>query len=402
MRQNQKKDILFTCQFFYPEYVTSAALAFDTAKALKDAGYTVDALCGYPKEYCEAKTCVGKKENVDGINIKRVRYLQLSRSFPAGRIINYISFIMSMAMHFPMMAKYKVIVVYSSPPILPLLAAMANSFFGAKLVFVCHDVYPEIAIRSGVIGEKSCIARLMNHINKYVFKRAERVVALSSDMKLFLEENRNIRRGEVAVIPNWHKDLFEPSETVPTDKDKFCVAYLGNMGTCQDMDTIFSAMQRLAENKHICFMFAGHGNKLDEARSTAEKYGNAEVCGFLRGEEYMRKMAESDCFVVSLEKNIVGLGVPSKTYSYMMMGKPIIAIMEDCDITEDLKHYKCGIKVENGDVEGFVRAVCFLAENPDKCYEMGQGSRLAFSEKYTQAAAAKKYVGMMSEIFDLD
>ena len=69
----------------------------------------------------------------------------------------------------------------------------------------------------------------------------------------------------------------------------------------------------------------------------------------MRGEEYMRKLAESDCFVVSLEKNIVGLGVPSKTYSYMMMGKPIIAIMEDCDITEDLKHYKCGIKVENGE-----------------------------------------------------
>ena len=29
-----KKDILFLCQFFYPEYISSAVLPFDTAKAL--------------------------------------------------------------------------------------------------------------------------------------------------------------------------------------------------------------------------------------------------------------------------------------------------------------------------------------------------------------------------------
>ena len=35
----KKKDILFACQFFYPEYISSAQLPFDTAKALKAAGY---------------------------------------------------------------------------------------------------------------------------------------------------------------------------------------------------------------------------------------------------------------------------------------------------------------------------------------------------------------------------
>ena len=46
-----KKDILFLCQFFYPEHNSSATLPFDTAQYLANHGFSVDALCGYPKEY---------------------------------------------------------------------------------------------------------------------------------------------------------------------------------------------------------------------------------------------------------------------------------------------------------------------------------------------------------------
>ena len=48
-----KKDILFLCQFFYPEYISSAVLPFDTAKALHQAGFSVEVLCGYPREYSD-------------------------------------------------------------------------------------------------------------------------------------------------------------------------------------------------------------------------------------------------------------------------------------------------------------------------------------------------------------
>ena len=46
-----KRDILFLCQFFYPEYNSSATLPFDTASYLAQNGYSVGALCGYPREY---------------------------------------------------------------------------------------------------------------------------------------------------------------------------------------------------------------------------------------------------------------------------------------------------------------------------------------------------------------
>lgn len=51
----KKKDILFLCQFFYPEHNSSATLPFDTAVYLAEHGLQVDALCGYPKEYTAEK-----------------------------------------------------------------------------------------------------------------------------------------------------------------------------------------------------------------------------------------------------------------------------------------------------------------------------------------------------------
>ena len=73
----KKKDILFLCQFFYPEYISSATLPFDTAVALSRAGFKVGALCGYPREYAD-KQEVPLRETVEGVDIHRVKYIQLS------------------------------------------------------------------------------------------------------------------------------------------------------------------------------------------------------------------------------------------------------------------------------------------------------------------------------------
>ena len=72
-RVKHKKDILFLCQFFYPEYISSATLPFDTAAALKKAGFSVDVLCGYPREYSASEN-VPVTEEIDGIRIRRLKY----------------------------------------------------------------------------------------------------------------------------------------------------------------------------------------------------------------------------------------------------------------------------------------------------------------------------------------
>ena len=68
---NMKKDILFLCQYFYPEHNSSATLPFDTAKSFVRQGYPVGVLCGYPKEYFDGNE-VPYDEDIDGIHIHRI------------------------------------------------------------------------------------------------------------------------------------------------------------------------------------------------------------------------------------------------------------------------------------------------------------------------------------------
>ena len=197
----KKRDILFLCQFFYPEYISSAQLPYDTVLALRDAGFSVGALCGYPREYAEGGK-VPTKEDANGIRIHRLKYIQTGRSGFLGRIVNYFSFTFHVLLHLPEIAKYRAVVVYSNPPILPWIASWAKSLFGTKLVFVSYDLYPEVATVTDTLREGSMICKLMNHINKCVFRRADRVVALSSEQRDCILRTRDAADELVTVIPN--------------------------------------------------------------------------------------------------------------------------------------------------------------------------------------------------------
>lgn len=400
----KKRDILFLCQFFYPEYISSAQLPYETVQALSQAGFQADVLCGYPREYLEGAD-ISLREEKDGITIRRLKYIQLDRSGFFGRIINYFSFTFMVLLHLGQLRKYRSVVVYSNPPILPWIASWGKALFGTKLIFVSYDLYPEVATVTGTLSEGNPISRLMNHINKVVFRRADHVVALSEEMKGYILDHRPIGENQVTVIPNWYSGREEPLEKKPdnrfgnTVKGRFTVSYFGNMGTMQDMDTILGAIRSLRENENIFFLFAGHGNKLEALKKIAaeEKLQNVAIFDFLHGEAFREALAISDCALVTLEKGATGLCVPSKTYSYMMQGIPLIAIMDECDIVRDLEA-GAGCHVRNGEAEALTEVLCSLQKDPERLAAMGKKCRECYLEKYTAAVGTGKYVRLFQKL----
>lgn len=399
----KKKDILFLCQFFHPEYISSAQLPFDTAKALQRAGFSVGVLCGYPKEYADGIQ-VPKKENVDGIAIHRLKYVQTGRASFLGRIVNYFSFTAMVLLHLGELAKYRAVVVYSNPPILPWLAVWAKKLFGTKLVFVAYDLYPEVATVTGTLRQGSLICRVMEHINRRVYPAADGVIALSAEMREFLLKNREILPENVHVIPNWYADegtSLGNKRANPFRKmadGRFTVAYFGNMGTMQDMQTILEAVKKL-KGEDVFFLFAGHGNKFQKVKDFLEEQQveNAAIYPFLHGEEFQDALAASDCALVSLEWNTTGLCVPSKTYSYMMRGLPLIAIMDECDIVRDIQT-GAGVWVRNGEADALAQAILDLKDHPDTRKAMADRCRELYLNQYTTEICTEKYTKFFREL----
>jgi len=406
MKQDRKKDILFLCQFFYPEYNSSATLPFDTARRLHRAGFRVGALCGYPREYSQ-RSNVPVEETVEGVSIQRVRYLELRRSSFLGRLVNYFSFTFHTFLKMGRCRDYRSLIVYSNPPILPLIAAMAKKRYGCKLVFVAYDVYPEIAIRTKSVSENGMIAKLMRHINRRVFACVDEVVALSGQMKDFLVQNRNIAPEKVRVIPNWYEDFCEKYEA-PDPSHPFAakyggcftVSYLGNMGTMQDMDTILEAAYLLKDEPKVRFLIAGHGNKFDKVEHYIQEHGlkNVDLYAFLHGEDYHQALAVSSCSIVSLLPHVTELCCPSKAYGYMMAGNPLLLLMEDSDLVRDAQENGFGVQVPNGRPEKLAQAILDLAATPEKQPQRRAAAQRCFREKYTTDICTRQYTALFEEL----
>lgn len=410
----KKEDILFLCQYFYPEYVSSATLPFDTARELVKAGYSVSALCGYPFEY-NSVTDIPCEEVHEGIKIKRLKYLQTKRSNFLGRLINYFSFTLVVLLRFFSLNNYKLIIVYSNPPVLPLIAALASSFFNTKMIFVCYDVYPEMAYVTNSISRKSFISKIMQFINKVAYSKVSKVIALSNEMKSYLLEHRtNIDNHQIEVIPNWFVEKTDVKDTNFAKYNKFfdlksekklIVSYFGNMGVCQDLETILESIKVLRSDEDIGFIFAGHGTKINHIKKLVneESLQNTYVYDFLHGQDFQDALSISDVFLVSLTKGLTGLAVPSKTYSYMMAGKPIIAIMGlESDISKELIENEAGFAFEVGEIEKTVNAILKLKNDEELRLRMGKNVRRIFEDKYTMEKSTRKYVELIKEVIGVN
>lgn len=397
--KKEKKDVLFLLQYFYPEYISSAMLPFETATAFVKAGYSVDVICGQPDECLNFKD-LPLKETVNGIGIQRLKYLALDKKSKIGRLVNYFSFTFATFLRLFKMRNYKTIFVYSNPPVLPLVAALASKLFGSKLVFIAYDLYPEIALKIGALNEGGIVSRVMKYINKKVYKRASAVVALSSEMKQFIKENRNISEDKIHIIPNWYESEqtaeSEGNEFRKLANGRFTVSYFGNMGIAQDMETVINTIVSLKDDKDVCFLLAGHGNKYAsvEERLKKENVSNAYFFKFLKGQEFCDALSVSDMAIVSLEKGLTGLCVPSKTYAYMMKGLALIAIMRESDIVADAKS-GAGIYAKNGDYEFIVEKIKELKNDTEAINAMKKKCREIYLEKYTREIAISRYIDLI-------
>ncbi len=381
-------------------------MPFDTAKYLASQGFSVDGLVGYPKEYSLDKH-LPLEETIDGVGIKRIKYMQLGRVGTISRLINYFSFTFRAWLHTSYLKDYKAVVVYSNPPILPIVPICAKKRYGTKIVFIAYDVYPEVAYASRSLTPESMISKVMNWINDRLFRMADCVVALTDEMKEYLLEKRSsLSSDRVVTIANWaHEKESEPNheayEFFGYNDGQFIVSYFGNMGTCQDVETMMEAAKLLKDDDRIRFLIAGQGNKRDdvEIRIKENCLHNVQLLYFLTGKDFQQAVAISSCYIVSLEKGLKGTCAPSKYYSYLQGGQPVIAVVErDSYLAAEVEGEKIGRSVEIGDGIGLKEAITTMAEDPEGCKAMGNRAKRLYENKYAYEVAMKQYDDMIRNV----
>ncbi|MGA9278731.1 glycosyltransferase family 4 protein, partial [Ilumatobacter sp.] len=270
------------------------------------------------------------------------------------------------------------VVIAMSPPLtLGLTGKIAAMIRRAPLVFNIQDVFPDAAIETGAITNPRVIAAA-RWLERLSYRSADAVTVLSDD----LAENVRAklpaeRRSRVHEIPNFvDTDAIRPLDRLTPYRaelglgDGPVVLYGGNVGFSQSLDLMVHAARALPE---VTFLVNGDGAARADLEASAVDVPNIVFRGYVDGERLAELLATGDVHVVPLKAGLARVSVPSKTYSIMAAGRPVLAAIDpDTAVPRILADSGGGVAVAPDDPEAFVRAVRELVGDPQTAGSMGE------------------------------
>lgn len=236
--------------------------------------------------------------------------------------------------------------IFTNPPFALFLPLFCKNRFSLMI----YDIYPDVLIQMGIIGDNSFLARTWKRNNKKVFSRADNIFTLTESMSLLLQKYSGAR--EVNIVPLWSDNSF--FNTIPREKnpflsehkleDRFVVLYSGNLGRTHNVE-IFTELARRIRNPKVIFVIIGEG---DGRKNVEENIRNLNLsnCLLLPLQPVDRikySFSAADIAMVSLSADASMLSLPSKTFSFMSAGLPLL-----CLAGEDSELMKLVSKYDNG------------------------------------------------------
>ncbi|HEY3132688.1 MAG TPA: sugar transferase, partial [Acidobacteriota bacterium] len=330
-----------------------------------------------------------RRESRNGVEIYRAAGTTFSTKRFAGRAANYISYFLSACLASFWIRRPDIVVALTDPPIVGLAAYLTARRCGGRFVFLCQDIFPEVAaLLEDFHNER--VNRCLDRVNRFLIKRADRVVALGDTMRERLVIRKGAEPEKVSVIHNW----ADCQGIVPGSKknsfsiayrlsEKFVVMHSGNMGLSQSLDTVLDAAGRLKHIPDLVFALVGDGSKRAslEAKTQSRGLTNVRFFPYQPKDRLKDSFASADVFLISLKRGLAGYIVPSKLYGILAAGRPYIAAVEDAtEVASITREYDCGLLAELGDPDDLARKILTLYYDHTLAERLGRNARRAALE----------------------
>lgn len=388
-------------EVYYPEEISTGYYLTSIAEGLA-SDRVVKVITGQPKHMSRGQRAP-KHEVHNGVEIFRSWATTFDKNVLIFRLVNMLT--IGLSIFLTSLRKFKKgdrILVVTAPPSLPVTTALAALIKGSSFTLLIQDSYPEILIAVGATQQNSTFVKIVNFVNRWVYKYAAKIIVMGRDMnELFLRKTDGLD-VPIVTIPNWADlDSIHPT---PRDEnallnelglvDKFVIMYAGNIGHPTDVETIVDCAEKLVDDERFHFVFIGAGAKkkwLDSA-ATDRKLKNITILYYRPRSEQNIFLNACDVGIIALIRGMLGTAMPSRTYNIMAAGRPIIALTDrGSELAQVIDEEGIGSHVEPGDAEALHLTILGMYERRDELPELGKRAREAAIEKYSPAAAVAAY-----------
>lgn len=300
------------------------------------------------------------------------------------------------------------VVVSQSPPLsIGMSSALIARRHGARSIYVAQDIFPDGLIHQGRIRNPLAI-RFLRWLERRVYAASDAVVSISAGLVETLRP-RVPARTLLRTIPNFvDTRMYRPLPRQNSFAREhglegvFVVSYLGNLGNAQNFTPVMKAADALRDEP-VKFLLVGGGIKygalVQEARD--RRLSNLEILEYQPRESTPLINAASDLCLVLLSPHVRNFSFPSKVYTLMACGRPILLYGNpDADVARFVLEARVGWVVPDGDLDGFRETVKRLARDPSALAEAGKRGVGAVAEGFNSQSVARLYDALFQELLN--
>jgi colanic acid biosynthesis glycosyl transferase WcaI len=309
-------------------------------------------------------------------------------------------------------------VLAMSPPLtLGLAGRMVATARRVPLVFNIQDVFPDVAIELGLLTGKRVI-RGARALERASYRMSDAITVLSDDLAanvrakitIGLEgERAELQAAKVRVIPNFvDTNAIRPAAQENSyRKDygligKTVVMYAGNVGFSQSLNLVLDAARSFeASRPDVVFVINGGGSARPGLEREAANLSNLRFIDMQPIERLPEVLAAGDLHVVPLRASLAWSSVPSKLYSILAAGRPILASVDaGTEVERTIERAGAGIAVPPDSPAEFCAALAELLDDRERSERMGASGRLFVERWASPAAVGESYENLFAELID--
>jgi lipopolysaccharide/colanic/teichoic acid biosynthesis glycosyltransferase/glycosyltransferase involved in cell wall biosynthesis len=342
------------------------------------------------------------------MEIFRGKGTKFGRSRFVGRFANYLSYFFSACYAGLRVPRPDIVVSLTDPPIIGLAALVTARRAGAKFVFLCQDVFPEVASLLEDFHSPT-VNRALQWVNRFLIRKADRVIALGETMRDRLVEGKGADPNKISVIHNW----ADCSAIVPGPKknpfslshglsDTFVVMHSGNVGLSQNLESLIQAAERLREHSNLVVVVVGEGVKKPALEAEAQFKGlsNVRFLPYQSKDRLTESFASADLFTISLKRGLAGYIVPSKLYGILAAGRPYVAAVDsDSEVAAITNQFDCGLMAEPGNPEDLAEKIETIYNDRDLARRLGENARRA-GLQFDRPKQVRAYMELFRRLVD--
>lgn len=397
--------ILYIYQFLSTGKTPGSLRTFRFCRLLAERGHEVIVLATDFNRFCGESE--GPKEEViltkgKPLRIIRIPSVRKYRKGLAYRFANYMAFAVGVLWKGLQFSDID-LVLTSIPPIFVgpvgwLLATLRRKPFFLEV----QDLWPDALEVKGAL-KSQLFLRPLYALSNFLYRRACFLVTVTYGIKQELVK-KGIDPLSIAVLPNGlDPELFR----VDLDREEvrrqwgwnhdFVAIYVGTHTEVTSVDTIVEAAEKLKEYPKIRFEIFGDGStKSDlETMIREKRLTNCRLNEPVSKKTVPSLLSAADvCLMCLFETPLAHIYLQNKLFDYMGAGKPIVAALRGHQ-RAIIERVGAGICVDPKDSTGLANALLDLANNSQRCQEMGARSKYYAMRHFCLDDILKRYAELV-------